>query len=179
MKEPMKELNCEELKAKKEEFLKYEFFLKSWEAAVEHNEIWLGDWTDEQKTEFRKQIKDFVEKVMDDYKNKSPDEEVHIQNIEKLQEKCEKLNNKLNIGTCQKVLNMMCKYYWCAGWIEEPVHLPIDRINLSSIGKGDVSWTKIEKIDEYMEYISDFKAHTENETLAQWELKNWKRRNDR
>ena len=34
-------------------------------------------------------------------------------------------------------------------------------------------------IDEYMEYISDFKAHTENETLAQWELKNWKRRNDR
>lgn len=179
MKEPMKELNCEELKAKKEEFLKYEFFLQSWEATVEHNEIWLGDWTDEQKTEFRKQIKDFVEKVMDDYKNKSPSEEVHIQNILDLQEKSKELNNELNIGTCQKVLNMMCKYYWCAGWIEEPVHLPIDRINLSSIGKKDILWTKIDSIEEYENIISEFKTNTKNETLAQWELSNWKRRNNK
>lgn len=27
----------------------------------------------------------------------------------------------------------MCKYYWCAGWIDEPLELPIDSINLARI----------------------------------------------
>lgn len=27
----------------------------------------------------------------------------------------------------------MCKYYWCAGWIDEPLELPIDSINLERI----------------------------------------------
>lgn len=165
---------------KKKEFLKDEFFMLSWNAAVEHNKIWKhDDWSADKKNEFKKQIKFFIEELINDYKNNSPSEEDHIQKIQNLQGKSAKLKNKLNIGTCQKVLNMMCKYYWCAGWIEEPVHLPIDRINLSAIGKKNEPWTKIEELDEYKKYISDFKAHTENETLAQWELKNWKRRNDR
>ncbi|MGN0730960.1 MAG: zinc-ribbon domain-containing protein [Treponema sp.] len=46
-----------------------------------------------------------------------------------------------NFSTVQKYFNMMCKYYWCAGFIEEPPELPVDRINLSKIGKKD-SWTK-------------------------------------
>ena len=42
-----------------------------------------------------------------------------------------------NFSTAQKYFNMMCKYYWCAGFIEEPPELPIDSINLSKIGIKD------------------------------------------
>ena len=27
----------------------------------------------------------------------------------------------------------MCKYYWCAGWTDEPLELPIGSINLARI----------------------------------------------
>lgn len=74
---------------------------------------------------------------------------------------------------------MMCKYYWCAGFIEEPPELPVDRINLTKIGKND-SWTKeIITISDYEKVIEEFCSNESilNESsLAVWELKNWNRR---
>ena len=73
----------------------------------------------------------------------------------------------------------MCKYYWCAGFIEEPPELPVDSINLSKIGKND-SWTKgIITESDYEKVIEEFCSNESilNESsLAVWELKNWKRR---
>ena len=72
----------------------------------------------------------------------------------------------------------MCKYYWCAGFIEEPPELPIDSINLSNIGIRD-SWTReIITISDYEKMIEDFCSNESvlNESsLAVWELKNWNR----
>ena len=73
----------------------------------------------------------------------------------------------------------MCKYYWCAGFIEEPPELPIDSINLSNIGIRD-SWTQ--EIITISDYEKMIKAFCSNEcvssegSLAVWELKNWNRR---
>ena len=167
------------IEEKKKEFLKDEFFMFSWNAAVEHNKIWLNSWKKNQKIEFKTKIKTFVEDMMNNYKCNSISEEEHLRNIEKIQEKSKIDGNKLDIGICQKLLNMMCKYYWCAGWIAEPVHLPIDRINLTTIGEYDISWTKIKSLEEYQNLISKFKSNTNDTSLAQWELCNWKRRSNK
>ena len=105
----------------------------------------------------------------------------------------------LTYAQAQKILNMMCKYYWCAGWMKKEHHeMPIDSINLGKLNnaerkqlkvdlkglgkdiKGAISWTKdITDEDSYDKFIEVFKNHAENDnkqTIAQWELKNWLRR---
>lgn len=55
---------------------------------------------------------------------------------------------------------MMCKYYWCAGYIKEPPHLPIDSINLKNAGikgKDMVNWTEIEEPQVYINLINKIK----------------------
>ena len=41
--------------------------------------------------------------------------------------------NKIKAGTTQKILNMMLKYCWCAGWINTPPDFPIDSHNLKAL----------------------------------------------
>ena len=171
----------------KELFLKSEFFMLSWEAAVQHNGIWKNNPTQETKDGFREEIKAFLEKnLMNTYPTQEEKtdncpvtEEQHIKNIAELQKKSIELGNRLNFGTCQKLLNMMCKYYWCAGYIKEPPHLPIDSINLKNAeikGKDMVNWTEIEEPQVYINLINKIKEKTSGQSLAQWEVDNWNRR---
>ena len=158
-------------------FLKNEFFMLSWGAAVQHNGVWNKNTTDKEKGIFRKKIKIFLEdKLSKDYSKRKVTEEEHITNIEKLQAKTKELGNRLNFGTCQKLLNMMCKYYWCVGFIEEPPHLPIDSINLKNAGINKVNWTEIEEPQVYINLINKIKEKTSGQSLAQWEVDNWNRR---
>ena len=169
------------------EFLKTEFFMLSWGAAVEHNGVWKNNPTQKAKDDFRKEIKAFLEEKMNTYAaqeektdNWPVTEEQHIKNIAELQEKSIEQGNRLNFGTCQKLLNMMCKYYWCVGFIEEPPHLPIDRINLKNAeikGKDMVNWTEIEEPQVYINLINKIKEKISGQSLAQWEVDNWNRRN--
>lgn len=169
----------------KELFLKSEFFMLSWEAAVQHNGVWKNNPTQKTKDGFREKIKAFLEEELmntyltqDEKTDKCPvTEDQHINNIANLQKKSIELGNRLNFGTCQKLLNMMCKYYWCAGYIKEPPHLPIDRINLKKAGINKVNWTKIEEPQVYIDLINDIKEKTSGQSIAQWEVDNWKRRN--
>ena len=171
---------------KKESFLKKEFFMLSWEAAVQHNGIWKNNPTQETKDGFREKIKAFLEEnLMNTYPTQEEKtdncpvtEEQHIKNIAELQKKSIELGNRLNFGTCQKLLNMMCKYYWCAGYIKEPPHLPIDRINLKKAGIKGKCWTKdINDKKDYKEIIDVIRKKTGSLSLAEWEIVNWKRRN--
>lgn len=171
----------------KEQFLKTEFFIFSWKAATEHNLVWNKNTTDKAKGNFRKNIKEFLEeKLSEVYGKRKVTEEEHIANIEELQSVSEKLGKDLlirdclNFGTCQKLLNMMCKFYWCVGFIEEPPHLPIDSINLKNAGikgKDMVNWTEIEEPQVYINLINKIKEKTSGQSIAQWEVDNWKRRN--
>ena len=169
----------------KEQFLKTEFFIFSWKAATEHNLVWNKNTTDKAKGNFRKNIKEFLEdKLSKVYGKRKVTEEEHIANIEELQSVSENLGKDLligdclNFGTCQKLLNMMCKYYWCVGFIEEPPHLPIDSINLENAGIQHKCWTKdINDKNDYKEIIDVIRKKTGSKSLAQWELGNWERRN--
>ena len=158
-------------------FLKTEFFILSWDAASQRNKILKNP---NGKADFKMQIKAFLEnELLKDYGKRKVTEEEHITNIEKLQARTKELGNRLNFGTCQKLLNMMCKYYWCVGFIEEPPHLPIDRINLINAGikgKDMVNWTEIEEPQDYIDLINKIKEKTSGQSLAQWEVDNWERR---
>ena len=160
-------------------FLKTEFFILSWDAATEHNLVWNKNTTDKEKVFFRKNIKIFLEdKISEVYGERKVTEEEHITNIEKLQAKTKKLGNALNFGTCQKLLNMMCKYYWCIGLIkEQPPLLPVDRINLQKAGIKDCNWTQIEDKNEYKSIIDKIRKKAGSQSLAEWEIVNWKRKN--
>ena len=158
-------------------FLKTELFIFSWEAATEHNKVWNSSMTLQQKQNYKNELKLFLEDMLNEYLIKIIDEDEHIQNILNLQTKTEELKNKLNFGTCQKLLNMMCKYYWCSGLIKEPVHLPIDRINLKNAGIKNCNWTELDDKDTYKRLVAKFKEVTAGKSLASWELENWCRRN--
>ena len=79
----------------------------------------------------------------------------------------------------ETLMNMMCKYYWCAGYIKEPPHLPIDRSNLTKAGikgKDMVNWTQIEDKNEYKSIIDKIRKKLGSQSLAEWEIVNWKRK---
>lgn len=180
----MDKQNLEKLK---ERFLTSEFFMLSWAAAVQHNKIWKEKFAnnDSLKKKFKNEIFEFLKKeIMPNYYKKEISDSEHIKNIEKIQKLSEEKGNKLNIGICQKLLNMMCKYYWCAGWIFESPHLPIDRMNIQTVNKNSngkeklsINWTQIEKMEDYKNVIDFFKQVVKPESLSAWELENWKRQN--
>ena len=165
----------------RKKFLKDRFFAASWGASSEHNRIWCDEYKEKGKpiahkcTDFRLRLQKQAEALLDQYKDKTPSDEQHIANIQALKDFSKEQGNELNIGTVQKLLNMLCKYYWCAGWIQEPPHLPIDKDMLGTI-KSATAWTHLDSIDEYKELIAAFKEKSKAEgfnSLAQWELTVW------
>lgn len=174
----------------KELFLKSEFFMLSWTAAVqqrnEGQKLFKNNISDGKKNEFKKNLFESTEEILKAYKENKVNSNVHHENLLKVRnfisEKKEIFADgsyAFNFSTVQKYFNMMCKYYWCAGFIKEPPELPIDSINLSKIGKN-YSWTReIITISDYEKKIEDFRSNEcvlSESSLAVWELKNWKRR---
>ena len=167
------------LQNEKNRFLADEFFMLSWAAATQHNKTWTQITEDSEKSEYRQRIKNWLEAKMLIYAANTVQPEDHCNNIVELSAYSKENGEELDIGKCQKLLNMMCKYYWCAGWILTPPDIPIDSINLSKIGKKDFSWTKIPSISIYEGLINDFKNYAESKgfnSVAVWELASWKRR---
>lgn len=174
----------------KELFLKKEFFMLSWDAAVqqrnEGQKLFKNNISDGKKNEFKKNLFESTEEILKAYKEKRVNSDAHHENLLKVHNFiCEKKeifadgSYAFNFSTVQKYFNMMCKYYWCAGFIEEPPELPIDSINLSNIGIED-SWTQeIITMSDYEKMIEDFCSNESvlsESSLAVWELKNWNRR---
>ena len=159
-----------------ERFLKNQFFLASWAAAVRHNKTWNQITEQEDRAEFKQNIQAFLETMLASYKG-GVSSEAHTQNIVQLQEKSAAAGERLNIGTCQKLLNLLCKYYWCAGWIAEPPHFPIDRRVLASL-LINANWTDIDDIPAYTKIIEQAAAQTGEKSPAQWELSVWNGESD-
>lgn len=175
---------------KKESFLKKEFFMLSWDAAVqqrnEGQKLFKNNISDGEKNKFKYDLFEFTEEILENYKENKVNSNVHHGKLLKVRNFiCKKKeifaddSYAFNFSTVQKYFNMMCKYYWCAGFIKEPPELPIDSINLSKIGKN-YSWTKeIITISHYKKMIEDFCSNEcvlSESSLAVWELKNWERR---
>ena len=173
---------------KKESFLKKEFFMLSWEAAVQQRnreqKLFKDNISDKKKNEFKYKLFMATEKILKAYKKNKVNSDDHHKNLLKIESQFKSQGKEIfadgsyafNFSTVQKYFNMMCKYYWCAGFIKEPPELPIDSINLSKIGIKD-SWTKkIKEIRYYEKMIEEFRSNVSESTLAVWELKNWERR---
>ena len=175
---------------KKESFLKKEFFMLSWEAAVqqrnEGQKLFKNNISDGEKNKFKYDLFEFTEEILENYKENKVNSNVHHGNLSKVRNFIRKKKEifadgsyAFNFSTVQKYFNMMCKYYWCAGFIKEPPELPIDSINLAKIGKN-YSWTReIIEISHYKKKIEEFCSNEcvlSESSLAVWELKNWERR---
>lgn len=129
----------------------------------------------------REQHKKNIEELIkisgsDEYKSILKDFDNHSNDEEKIES-----SGKLKAGTAQKLLNMMLKYCWCAGWINMPPDMPIDKHNLDEIfdlskdNDFKKSWTKdLVDIDDYSKMIEKLEGVV-NEPLSVWELIHWRR----
>lgn len=199
----------------KEDFLKLIMFSNSWKAAVtQHSGGQLyGDDDASQKEQFeainkiKPQIKAFIENMLENqYKAGGVDDKAHFENIKKVRDELSSSvqtnSNDVfaedclldHIATAQKLLNVMCKYWWSAGWIKEPPHCPVDRIVCENLPKdvrdklsvqGRFAWTYCLEDDDknctyenskYGTVIEALKKVAGKTSLAQWELELWNKR---
>ena len=109
-------------------------------------------------------------------------EEKHIENLQRFADDLSAAHapvlheGRFRIGTAQKAMNLYLKYLWCAGWIPEPPHCPIDRIILTHLGIENVNWTSLDDIGKYrkiMEKVRE-RAGGSGSSIAVWELELWK-----
>ena len=151
-----------------------QFFMASWSSAVRHNYFWDTKLPESQKKNFITKVKNIVIEIIESYKTMPQiSSALHQKNIDKLKELKPGTGTKLGIGKAQKILNLMCKYCWCMGWIPESPHLVIDSQIISHCPREDlkkIKWTKMTD----SQYINLIEAFNNNfSSLAEWELANW------
>lgn len=170
----------------KNEFIFDQLWNAAWRASTQRANIYPKDFNESKKKKFRKKIKspliEFLEEVKN--KNKLLDEKELINQIKGLTDFAKNEGSLFKIGHSQKLINLMLKYYWCLGWIEEPPHCPIDRMILVEANKKGAnikdksgklpSWTKLDNIKEYESYINQIKS-TFGKQLSSWELKEYQK----
>lgn len=164
-------------------FLKNEIWMLSFGGAFQRNTIYKEGVHEKERKAFRELLQLYVEdKILPTYKN-TLDDKNHGAMIVAITEHAtlhkDVLNNDaLNVGTAQKLLNLLLKYYWCLGWLPEPPHFPVDsQIQKNLPAASRKSWTSISSFNEYDAIIAAARQQLKKgETLAQWELNNFKRR---
>jgi hypothetical protein len=82
-------------------------------------------------------------------------------------------DEKLNIGTSQKLINL----FWKANWIfkhgvSKPIHCPFDGVIINKLPKEarHIRWTKMDDIDTYKELVKVARRMSKGVNLAEWEL---------
>src|SRR3984957_15472054 len=122
------------LSAQKQEFVLNEFWISAWNASVQRTRLYGNASDDKSKAGFKSGIKTFVtHKLVIDYESRCT-EERPFENISTLAHFGTSGHRRIlgelgyNYGVAQKLLNLILKYYWCAGRIGEPPHCAVDRI---------------------------------------------------
>jgi hypothetical protein len=166
----------------KQVFIKNELFGMSWNASVQHNKVYADDVNEKTKIDFQYFIQNYIENsIMPMYIN-NINENTHNNNILHIIQNVEKAfpnivySGKYKVGTVQKLLDLLLKYYWCLGLIAKPPHCPIDRIILTEAKIKDINWTEIQTIDQYKSIINKLRIEAKGNELSDWELEVWKRR---
>jgi len=140
------------------------------------------------KENVKSTVHNFLKEYTMEIKSSGLSEPSHIKKIialaDILTQKFESILHKgrFRIGISQKLINLFIKYMWSIGELDEPIHCPIDGIIKrqieKNIGKTNlIDWTKLDSIEDYMEYITSisFIAKKQNLSVAVWELTNWNR----
>ena len=166
---------------RKAKFLLQEFWVMTFQGSFQRNPVYSGK---NGRSNMKSFVKDFVESNIRLHYSTSPaGSDSHCAIIEELSNTVSKRfahilrNGRLTIGTAQKLLNLHLKYRWCAGWIPEPPHCPVDRIILSAVRMNPLpSWSQIDTIEDYRKCIDVVSQAAENTSIAQWELQQFQRR---
>ena len=165
----------------KKEFLKNEVWLLAFGGAFQRSNIYKPNTTELERKHLRIKLRGFIEHTILERYNKKVDESDHLEAILSISEFTQNFENELKqtltIGVSQKILNLVLKYYWCLGWIVEPPHFPVDRIIQKELPlHKTINWTTLDNIKDYMSIVSEARNQLQkDETLAIWELKNFRR----
>jgi len=172
----------------KDLFIENEIWILTFAGAFQRSNIYkkdnLNDLEREKtRTIFREDIKTYIRKVVPQYET-LVDTKNHIENLKKIIGWSNKYSSiltggRLNVGVTQKLFNLHLKYLWCLNRIEIPPHCPFDRIIIKKLGyTNPPSWTKLNDINKYMEFVSKakIKAQEKNISIAEWELYAFRRR---
>jgi hypothetical protein len=173
----------------KTEYLVRELWILAWNASVQHAALYKNGSREKQRDhidKFKNTIIDYVKtKLLPQYRV-TVSEQQHCRNIRNLIDYANTNktgilgDNRYKYGVAQKMLNLALKYYWCLGQVEEPPHCPIDKIIIDKTSyRGKINWTRMLTESEYLNVISAIRSLAEQEkcSIAQWELNNYKRRN--
>ncbi len=170
-----------ELNKLQEEFIKDAFFRSAWLDTSQHVKIYKKEADENTKKQFRAFLKERSYEIVKLYQDK--DEKIDHQELlvkfhKEVTEKSEfKGKIKFKFGRAQKLINVLLKYYWCAGKLkQEPAHMPLDRYILNALGKKD-KWTDMEE-EAYKECIDEAREKAKGMSLAEWELKTFTSKND-
>lgn len=179
-------MNIKELQNK---FIDEEIWILTFGGAFQRAEIYKKDnlsnaEREKTRTLFRDKIKQYIKDEITPQYEKIIDENKHIQNIEKFSEWSKRFSlilngGYLNIGVSQKLINLYLKYLWSLNLIKTPPHCPFDRIIITKLGyTNPPSWTKLDDIHQYKEFVlkAREKAKKENLSIAEWELNVFQRR---
>ncbi|MGO9529568.1 MAG: hypothetical protein ACLP3B_00145, partial [Syntrophobacteraceae bacterium] len=173
---------------RKTEYLVRELWILAWNASVQHAALYKdGAWEKQRDhiDKFKNTIIEYVKAKLVPQYRVTVREQQHCRNIRNLIDYANTIDsgilgeNRYKYGVAQKVLNLALKYYWCLGQIEEPPHCPIDKIIIDKTSyRGKINWTRMLTESEYLKVISDIRSLAELEkcSIAQWELNNYKRR---
>jgi len=169
-------------------FISYELRLLTINAALSTRDknypIYKASVKTHQRTEPKKAIRKVLCELEEKYK-KNPLPGIHIEYITETADGLTKNigkylhKDRFRIGIAQKLINLHLKCLWCSGVIQEPPHCPIDGI-IRDIAKLKFDWIISDDIEEYKTAIESLTqiAKRKNETLAQWELREFRRRDD-
>jgi hypothetical protein len=176
---------------RKTEYLVRELWILAWNASVQHAALYKNGASEKQRDlidNFKNTIIDYVKTKLVPQYRVTVSEQQHCRNIRNLIDYANTIDsdilgeNRYKYGVAQKMLNLALKYYWCLGQIEEPPHCPIDKIIIDKTSyRGKINWTRMLTESEYLKVISDIRSLAELEkcSIAQWELNNYKRREQR
>jgi len=153
----------------KEEYLANEFWILIFGGGFQRANIYKDKTSEKVRREFRKQLRAYIEALVEIKYITEVSEQEHITNIKGIV-KFSNINLiqgkpiPINFGVAQKLLNLYLKYLWCNGKLQyTPVHFPVDRLVQEILNKEVVSieipkqeikaWTKFENEKPYLEVI--------------------------
>ena len=168
-------------------FLKYELSLLTFRGALSTRHV---EWPiygraikQHQRADLRKAFRKVLVEVETRYARNALSEKEHLAFISHT---CDTLSQtfgsdlyrgRLRFGIGQKLINLHLKYLWVAGLSAEPPHCPIDGI-VRDQACLEYDWISNDSIQDYKTAIATIRKKADSESLAVWELRNFRRPSD-
>lgn len=166
-------------------FILDEVWLLSTLGAFQRANIYVTTASENDKKIFRKSLLKYIDENLIPLYEDGVSEREHLINIIELSKYTSKfkhilLDDKINFGVSQKLLNLYLKYLWCLEQIPTPPHFPVDSIIQSKLGIKKIEpWTKFKDPVDYINIIAiaeKKRIELEIESLAQLELELFNRK---